>query len=917
MSLWNIIETIFIAPLKLAFEYIFYFAHAVVGNPGLAIIALSLAMNVLVLPLYRRADMMQEAARDVENKLSRGVNHIKKSFSGDERMMILQTYYRQNHYKPTDALKGSVSLLLEVPFFMAAYQFLSTLNILENSSFGPIKDLGVPDGLIVIGGLTINALPVLMTLINVISSAIYLKGFPLKTKIQLYGMALFFLVFLYHSPAGLVFYWTLNNLFSLCKTIFYRLKNPRRVAMGMLLAAGSLISIYGLFFYDAVTLKRKVFVLAVGFAALLIPIAAAVLAKLPKRKQTTQPNRKLFLLGGVFLSVLIGLLIPSAVIAASPQEFVETTNFYHPLLYVLHTFCMAVGTFLVWLQIFYWLASDAGKVIFEKILWVMCGAMLVTYLFFGTNLGILSPTLKYETGLNFSLTEHLLNLAVVAAVAAALLFFLRKWRKATVSALLLVSIVIVGMSSVNMAAVHKSVQRFTVEDSPAADSSDIHFTLSQTGTNVVVIMLDRAIGEFIPYIMQEKPELREQFDGFTYYDNTVSFGGNTNFALPALLGGYEYTPVELNRRSNQLLVEKHNEALKLLPTLFSEAGYDVTVCDPVYANYEWIPDLSIYEDLPNVKAYITEGKFTPQQDHAEKVSVTSRNFFCFSLMKTLPLPLQNAVYGYGNYNQLGSRVLQTATSLSIAHGNNGEFLDAYYVLENMQEMTRISSSDSDTFLLMFNNTTHEPALLQTPDYVPSAAVNNIDYDAAQTSRFERANGGIRVDSVETLGHYHINMAALLQLGNWFDYLRENGVYDNTKIILVADHGSGLKLDPTLVQNGIDPGTFFPLLMVKDVDASGFTTSSEFMTNADVPSLVLDGLLDHATNPFTGNTISTDEKNAHPQYIIISDKWQTDVNNGSTFLPAQWASVKNNWRDSKNWEFYNESIVLDRHQLPAG
>ena len=193
--------------------------------------------------------------------------------------------------------------------------------------------------------------------------------------------------------------------------------------------------------------------------------------------------------------------------------------------------------------------------------------------------------------------------------------------------------------------------------------------------------------------------------------------------------------------------------------------------------------------------------------------------------------------------------------------------------------------------------------------------NNTDYDATHASRFESANGGIRVDSVETLGHYHINMAALLQLGNWFDYLRENGVYDNTKIILVADHGGSLELDPSLVQNGIDPGAFFPLLMVKDVAASGFTTSSEFMTNADVPSLVLDGLLDHATNPFTGNTISADEKNAHPQYIIISDKWQTDVNNGSTFLPAQWASVKDNWRDSKNWEFYNESIVLDRHQLP--
>ncbi|MDO4420371.1 MAG: YidC/Oxa1 family membrane protein insertase, partial [Ruminococcus sp.] len=165
-------------------------------------------MNILVLPLYKRADAMQEEARDIENKLHKGVAHIKQVFSGDEKMMILQTYYRQNNYRPTDALKGSVSLLLEIPFFMAAYQFLSNLEILKGASLGPIKDLGAPDGLLVIGGLAINILPILMTLINVISSAIYLKGFPLKTKIQLYGMALFFLVFLYTSPSGLVFYWT-------------------------------------------------------------------------------------------------------------------------------------------------------------------------------------------------------------------------------------------------------------------------------------------------------------------------------------------------------------------------------------------------------------------------------------------------------------------------------------------------------------------------------------------------------------------------------------------------------------------------------------------------------------------------------------------------------------------------------------
>ena len=170
---------------------------------------------------------MQEAARDVEEKLREGVTHIKKAFSGDEQMMILQTYYRQNNYKPTDALNGSVSLLLEIPFFMAAYNFLSHLGMIQGVSLGPIADLGAPDGMLVIGGVAINVLPFLMTFLNVISSAIYLKGFPLKTKIQLYGMAGFFLVFLYTSPAGLVFYWTFNNVFGLGKNIVYKIIKRR------------------------------------------------------------------------------------------------------------------------------------------------------------------------------------------------------------------------------------------------------------------------------------------------------------------------------------------------------------------------------------------------------------------------------------------------------------------------------------------------------------------------------------------------------------------------------------------------------------------------------------------------------------------------------------------------------------------
>ena len=91
------IYTILIGPLQLFFEVIFMWANKITGNPGISIMVLSLAMNFLVLPLYRRADAMQEEERDIEMKLRKGVSHIKKAFKGDERMMILQTYYRQNH----------------------------------------------------------------------------------------------------------------------------------------------------------------------------------------------------------------------------------------------------------------------------------------------------------------------------------------------------------------------------------------------------------------------------------------------------------------------------------------------------------------------------------------------------------------------------------------------------------------------------------------------------------------------------------------------------------------------------------------------------------------------------------------------------------------------------------------------------
>ena len=923
MALIEILETLLIGPLKLIFEVIFNVANRFVGHPGLAIIFLSLVMNILVLPLYKRADAVQEENRNVEAKLQAGVAHIKKVFTGDERMMITQTYYRQNNYKPTDVLNGSVSLLLEVPFFMAAYQFLSHLELLEGVSLGPIADLGAPDGMLVIGGIAINLLPVLMTLINVISSALYLKGFPLKTKIQLYGMAGFFLVFLYTSPAGLVFYWTLNNVFSLVKTIFYKLKNPKKVLTILTAVLGVLLLGFTCFIYQTPSLKRRVLLLGIG-AMLLMPVAIGLvkswLKPRTKEQQVVTPNKKLFLAGSVTLTILVGMLIPSVFVAASPQEFVDINNYLNPNWYVVSAACLAAGTFLVWLRVFYWLANPKGKAIFEKLVWCLCGVMLVNYMFFGTKLGILSAGLQYETGLTFGVTELLLNLIVVVLVAAGLYFVAKKWQKLPVTILLVVSLALGGMSVVNMAKTQKSVEN--LQQQVQTSTSGPSFTLSKTGKNVVVIMLDRAMGQYVPYIFNEKPELAEQFDGFTYYDNTISYGVATNFGTPALFGGYEYTPVELNKRADELLVDKHNEALKVMPVLFSQNGYDVTVIDPPYANYQWIPDLSIYEQYPDIQTYHASGKFSSVEQKQATVSQNKRNFFCFSLMKTLPVCLQGLVYDNGGYHQVASAIVyssQIAHSTSQATGIDAGFMNAYNVLTSMTDITKITDEQTNTFQMMSNDTTHMFTLLQAGDYTPAQQVDNTQYDAENADRFTVNGVTLKVENSFQMAHYHVNMVSLLRLGEWFDYLREQGVYDNTKIILVSDHGyphsQTEDLLLPLTNWNLDASAYFPLLMVKDFDSEGFTTSHTFMTNADVSTLAVKDLLENPVNPFTNKPITNTEKTAHDQFITMSYQSDVNINNGTTYEASAWLSVKENIRNKDNWTYISGDVTLSEHSAP--
>lgn len=112
-------------------------------------------------------------------------------------------------------------------------------------------------------------------------------------------------------------------------------------------------------------------------------------------------------------------------------------------------------------------------------------------------------------------------------------------------------------------------------------------------------------------------------------------------------------------------------------------------------------------------------------------------------------------------------------------------------------------------------------LLQEPDYSVAGTIDNTEYDKTHADRFTVDGKSITMEEDVQFAHYDPNVASLMQLGKWFDYMRENGVYDNTRIILVADHGRGLYLNwDRVIDNGPDTDFFFPLLMVKDFSQMG-------------------------------------------------------------------------------------------------
>jgi YidC/Oxa1 family membrane protein insertase len=212
--------------------------HSLVGNIGFAIILLSLCVKILMSPLTLIADRLQDSVNKTMAVLQPEIDAIKQSYKGEEAHKKILAVYEQHKVHPMYPVKSLVGFLIQIPVFIAAFEMLGENFALNGASFLWTADLARPDHWLALpwtvpffGGY-LNLFPCLMTGVTILTSWMQIDPaltptLVRKQRSRLFLMAAAFFLLFYTFPAGMVLYWTANNVLHLLKILLGRLRPPK------------------------------------------------------------------------------------------------------------------------------------------------------------------------------------------------------------------------------------------------------------------------------------------------------------------------------------------------------------------------------------------------------------------------------------------------------------------------------------------------------------------------------------------------------------------------------------------------------------------------------------------------------------------------------------------------------------------
>jgi len=235
-------SSILIGWLATLMKYILDFFYILIPNYGIAIILLTLVTKLVFLPLtFSSSESMAKMAA-LNPKMAEIRARLKDK--PDKMNQEIAALYKREKVNP---LSGCLPLLLQMPVFFALYNLLNSHFELRGAMFIPgwIPDLSAPESILsfpfaipLVGWTALRALPLLMVASQILSSKFTQPSSApqqggSQAKLMMYALPVVFLFILYDMPAGLVLYWTVQNILSTVQQVYINnLKKKRDAASG-------------------------------------------------------------------------------------------------------------------------------------------------------------------------------------------------------------------------------------------------------------------------------------------------------------------------------------------------------------------------------------------------------------------------------------------------------------------------------------------------------------------------------------------------------------------------------------------------------------------------------------------------------------------------------------------------------------
>lgn len=457
--------------------------------------------------------------------------------------------------------------------------------------------------------------------------------------------------------------------------------------------------------------------------------------------QNFKKNALVIIASSLLFSMTVFFFGPLEIIMSTPGEFWFGIGDIFPLAFFSFLIC-----FFIILSVC-WLFSSIGLIPLRVIIAIISGIGLATYIQgnwtfvdYGTMDGQAIDWTNY-------LTEGVINsLLWIVIILIVFVLFAIKPQSIQYFSYLFFGIVGIELFTLGTLCITILVSSQAEEFSFSVKEE---LELSKNKENIIVILADGFDGiDFLP-ILETEPEFRECFDGFTFYEDTCGTSLFSQESAINLLTGNQFE-VGLSFEKN---VEKAYENSML---------YDV-LKDNNFETYMYITNNSMVS--PQILNYI-------ENDINEKTEIGNWRAAFYSVYKMVgfryvPHVLKKEFW----YSSTDFYDLKDSNTYSWSN------LKLHDLLKNQGIIAK--ETDKNIYQFFWIQGPHEPVVMDRycnplDDSIKMSDESYID------GQFEQAVGVVRIYT---------------ELVN---ELKEKGLYDNTTIVLTADHGWDMRQNPLLL-----------------------------------------------------------------------------------------------------------------------